>query len=179
VPQVRLHDARHTCATLMHLQRVPIALIVAWLGHAEFHPLCAHMCTPTFHPLRRALGADIAMTAVLLPGRESRHREPRHVDAQACVRQLCDELAETHCVARMSCWATAGGDASVFACSAAYFAQPAHPRRRWLWQQAAHHTRLARWLVCTASTICDWPRNSRNMAGCRLSCVRSRSGSSC
>ena len=26
VPQVRLHDARHTCATLMHLQGVPIAL---------------------------------------------------------------------------------------------------------------------------------------------------------
>lgn len=35
VPQVRLHDARHTCATLMHLQGVPIALIAAWLGHAD------------------------------------------------------------------------------------------------------------------------------------------------
>ncbi|MCW2651450.1 MAG: integrase family protein [Mycobacterium sp.] len=35
VPQVRLHDARHTCATLMHLQNVPIALIAAWLGHAD------------------------------------------------------------------------------------------------------------------------------------------------
>ncbi|HZE18113.1 MAG TPA: tyrosine-type recombinase/integrase [Mycobacterium sp.] len=34
VPQVRLHDARHTCATLMHLQGVPIALAAAWLGHA-------------------------------------------------------------------------------------------------------------------------------------------------
>jgi surfactin synthase thioesterase subunit len=49
----------------------------------------------SFFPLRRALGADIAMTAVVLPGRESRHREPRHVDAEACVRQLCDELDET------------------------------------------------------------------------------------
>jgi integrase len=35
VPQVRLHDARHTCATLMHLQGVPIALLAAWLGHAD------------------------------------------------------------------------------------------------------------------------------------------------
>lgn len=35
VPQVRLHDARHTCATLMHLQGVPIALVAAWLGHAN------------------------------------------------------------------------------------------------------------------------------------------------
>jgi integrase len=35
VPQVRLHDAPHTCATLMHLQGVPIALVAAWLGHAD------------------------------------------------------------------------------------------------------------------------------------------------
>ena len=26
VPQVRLHDSRHTCATLMHLENVPIAI---------------------------------------------------------------------------------------------------------------------------------------------------------
>ncbi|OZE30229.1 hypothetical protein CH256_15045 [Rhodococcus sp. 05-2254-6] len=32
---VRLHDARHTCATLMHLQGIPIAVIAAWLGHAS------------------------------------------------------------------------------------------------------------------------------------------------
>ncbi|OZC88084.1 site-specific integrase [Rhodococcus sp. 06-418-1B] len=32
---IRLHDARHTCATLMHLQGVPIAVIAAWLGHAS------------------------------------------------------------------------------------------------------------------------------------------------
>jgi integrase len=35
VPQIGLHDARHTCATLMHLQGVPIALVAAWLGHAD------------------------------------------------------------------------------------------------------------------------------------------------
>ena len=35
VPQIRLHDARHTCATLMHLQGVPIAFVAAWLGHAD------------------------------------------------------------------------------------------------------------------------------------------------
>ena len=35
VLQIRLHDARHTCATLMHLQGVPIALVAAWLGHAD------------------------------------------------------------------------------------------------------------------------------------------------
>jgi integrase len=35
VPQLRLHDARHTCATLMTLQKVPIVLVSAWLGHAD------------------------------------------------------------------------------------------------------------------------------------------------
>ena len=32
---MRLHDARHSCATLMHLRQVPIAVIAAWLGHAS------------------------------------------------------------------------------------------------------------------------------------------------
>lgn len=35
IPRVRLHDARHSCATLMHLQGVPIAVIAAWLGHSS------------------------------------------------------------------------------------------------------------------------------------------------
>jgi integrase len=29
---VRLPDARHSCATLMHLRQVPIAPIAAWLA---------------------------------------------------------------------------------------------------------------------------------------------------
>ena len=35
VRPIRLHDARHTCGTLMHLQNVPIAVISAWLGHSD------------------------------------------------------------------------------------------------------------------------------------------------
>jgi integrase len=35
VRRIRLHDARHTCGTLMHLQGVPVAVIAAWLGHAD------------------------------------------------------------------------------------------------------------------------------------------------
>jgi surfactin synthase thioesterase subunit len=49
----------------------------------------------SFHPLRRALtnmGAEVALTAVTLPGRESRRDEPRHVDAETCVQALADEL---------------------------------------------------------------------------------------
>lgn len=35
IPRVRLHDARHSCATLMHAKGVPIATIAAWLGHTS------------------------------------------------------------------------------------------------------------------------------------------------
>lgn len=35
VRHVRLHDARHTCGTLMHLKNVPTALIAQWLGHSS------------------------------------------------------------------------------------------------------------------------------------------------
>jgi integrase len=35
IAHVRIHDARHTCSTLMHLRGVPIAVISAWLGHAS------------------------------------------------------------------------------------------------------------------------------------------------
>jgi len=36
VKRIRLHDARHTCGTLMQLEHnVPVAIISAWLGHAD------------------------------------------------------------------------------------------------------------------------------------------------
>jgi integrase len=35
VRAIRLHDARHTCGTLMRMQGVPIVVIAEWLGHAD------------------------------------------------------------------------------------------------------------------------------------------------
>jgi integrase len=35
LPVIRLHDTRHTTATLMHLRGVKTAVISAWLGHAS------------------------------------------------------------------------------------------------------------------------------------------------
>lgn len=32
---IKLHAARHTCATLMHLQGVPVVVIAAWIGHKD------------------------------------------------------------------------------------------------------------------------------------------------
>ena len=68
VPQIRLHDARHTCATLMHLQNVPIALVAAWLGHADVsftlrtyvhsQPEALHEAATSFGPGRRSAPTD-------------------------------------------------------------------------------------------------------------------------
>jgi integrase len=35
VRAIRLHDARHSCGTAMHLRGVPLAVIAKWLGHAD------------------------------------------------------------------------------------------------------------------------------------------------
>lgn len=35
IRHIKLHAARHTCATLMHLQGVPMAVIAAWIGHKD------------------------------------------------------------------------------------------------------------------------------------------------
>jgi integrase len=32
---IKLHAARHTCATLMHLNGTPVAVIAAWIGHKD------------------------------------------------------------------------------------------------------------------------------------------------
>jgi len=35
IRHIKRHAARHTCATLMHLQGVPVAVIAAWIGHKD------------------------------------------------------------------------------------------------------------------------------------------------
>ncbi|MGV9714465.1 tyrosine-type recombinase/integrase [Rhodococcus pyridinivorans] len=35
VRPLRLHDCRHTAATMLHLQGVPVAVIAAWIGHSN------------------------------------------------------------------------------------------------------------------------------------------------
>jgi hypothetical protein len=35
VPAIRLHDARHTCGTLMHMQGDTDVVISQWLSHAD------------------------------------------------------------------------------------------------------------------------------------------------
>ncbi|WP_068178022.1 tyrosine-type recombinase/integrase [Mycobacterium sp. UM_CSW] len=35
VREIRLHDARHSCGTALHLRGVLLAVIAKWLGHAD------------------------------------------------------------------------------------------------------------------------------------------------
>ncbi len=35
VRHIKLHGGRHTAATLMHLDGVPVAVIAAWIGHKD------------------------------------------------------------------------------------------------------------------------------------------------
>jgi integrase len=35
VHPIRLHDARHSCGTALHLRGVPMAVIAKWLGHTD------------------------------------------------------------------------------------------------------------------------------------------------
>ncbi len=58
--------------------------------------ICFHHAggsSAAFRALTRALEPHIPVTAVNLPGRESRFREPRHRDVYACATQLADELS--------------------------------------------------------------------------------------
>ena len=68
LPHVRLHDARHGCATLMHLNGVPAVVIAAWLGHTD-----ARFTLATYaHSTNEALtDAGATFGAVLTGGREA------------------------------------------------------------------------------------------------------------
>jgi surfactin synthase thioesterase subunit len=58
--------------------------------------ICFHHAggaSAAFHALTRALDPQIPVTAVNLPGRESRFREPRYHDIYTCATQLADELS--------------------------------------------------------------------------------------
>ncbi|CAJ1505644.1 site-specific integrase [[Mycobacterium] burgundiense] len=57
LPHVRLHDARHTNATLMHLNGVPAVVIAAWLGHTN-----ATFTLATYAHSTNAALADAAAT---------------------------------------------------------------------------------------------------------------------
>ncbi|WP_342744612.1 site-specific integrase [Mycobacterium szulgai] len=62
VRPIRLHDARHSCGTAMHLRGVPLAVIAKWLGHADASitaRLYAHSQDDALKDAARSLGAVV------------------------------------------------------------------------------------------------------------------------
>jgi hypothetical protein len=60
VRPIRLHDARHSCGTAMHLRGVPLAVIAKWLGHADASitaRICAHSQDDALKAAGQSLGA--------------------------------------------------------------------------------------------------------------------------
>lgn len=69
---IKLHGARHTCATIMHLQGVPIAVIAAWIGHKDAALTMRLYAHSHDEALKVAAGALATLSATSKP--ESEHR---------------------------------------------------------------------------------------------------------
>ncbi|MEU4322903.1 site-specific integrase [Nocardia fluminea] len=67
VRHIRLHDARHTCGTTMHLRKVPMAVIAAWLGHADASVtarIYAHSQDEALRDAARTLGEVVSSRVI-------------------------------------------------------------------------------------------------------------------
>lgn len=63
VRPIRLHDARHSCGTALHLRGVPLAVIAKWLGHADAEitaRIYAHSQDEALVAAGRTLGAVVS-----------------------------------------------------------------------------------------------------------------------
>jgi integrase len=81
VPRVRFHDLRHSAATLMLAEGVPLAVISEWLGHAGIAITAAHYAAVV--PALRREAAD-AMDRALAPAAGTTSSQPG--DQLAAVR---------------------------------------------------------------------------------------------
>jgi len=62
VRPIRLHDARHSCGTALHLRGVPLAVIAKWLGHADpaiTARIYAHSQDKALRDASKSLGAVV------------------------------------------------------------------------------------------------------------------------
>jgi integrase len=62
VRRIRLHDARHSCGTALHLRGVPLAVIAKWLGHADASVtarIYAHSQDDALRAAAQSLGAVV------------------------------------------------------------------------------------------------------------------------
>lgn len=64
VRPIRLHDARHSCGTALHLRNVPLAVIAKWLGHADAS-VTARIYAHSQDDALRAAGAILGQVVAL------------------------------------------------------------------------------------------------------------------
>jgi len=58
LPQIRFHDLRHSCATLLHAMKVPVATASVILGHANIRTTLAiysHVVGDMLEDARKAI----------------------------------------------------------------------------------------------------------------------------
>ncbi|OBH01243.1 hypothetical protein A5696_13855 [Mycobacterium sp. E2699] len=65
VRRLRLHDARHSCGTALHLRGVPMAVIAKWLGHADASTTARIYAHSQDHALK---AASATLGQVVTPG---------------------------------------------------------------------------------------------------------------
>jgi integrase len=58
IRHIKLHAARHTCATLMHLHGVPVSVIAAWIGHKDA-TLTMRLYVHSQHDALKSAGASL------------------------------------------------------------------------------------------------------------------------
>ncbi|WP_084021617.1 tyrosine-type recombinase/integrase [Mycobacterium avium] len=76
VRPIRLHDARHSCGTAMHLRGVPLAVIAKWLGHADASitaRIYAHSQDDALRAAGMTLGAVVTSRDTERPDAEESH----------------------------------------------------------------------------------------------------------
>jgi hypothetical protein len=83
VRPIRLHDARHSCGTVLHLRGVPLAVIAKWLGHADAS-ITARLYTYSQGEALRDAGNSLGGVDILVtlrPSGELIAPSPIHVSA--------------------------------------------------------------------------------------------------
>jgi hypothetical protein len=78
VRPIRLHDARHSCGTALHLRGVPLAVIAKWLGHADAS-ITARIYAHSQDEALREAGKSLGGVDAPIAARESSGDQPSAV----------------------------------------------------------------------------------------------------
>ena len=78
VRPIRLHDARHSCGTALHLRGVPLAVMAKWLGHVDAS-ITARIYAHSQDEALREAGKSLGGVDAAIAARESSGDQPSAV----------------------------------------------------------------------------------------------------